>query len=81
MSKPKPARRTREGSPALARNLTRLRLAHSMTQQQLADAARVSLRTYAYYEEGRMPPLDVGARIAQVLGVTADALLSEQDGK
>lgn len=61
--------------------LKKLRDSHKLTQTQMAEILGVSLRTYQYYEAGRMYPKDatVYQRIAARFNVTADNLLGNQD--
>lgn len=64
-----------------ADKLKKLRDMRQLTQTQMADMLGVSLRTYQYYEAGRMYPKDstVYQRIATQFNVTVDNLLNEQD--
>ena len=58
-----------------------LRGSHNLTQTQMADLLGVSLRTYQYYESGRMYPKDkaVYQRAASKFNVSMDNLLGDQD--
>ena len=52
-----------------------LRTAAGMTQQQLAEAVRVSSRTVISIEKGQYSPsLMLAYRMAEVFGVTVEAL-------
>ena len=52
-----------------------LRTAAGMTQQQLAEAVRVSSRTIISIEKGQCSPsLMLAYRMAEVFGVTVEAL-------
>jgi len=52
----------------------------SLTQKELAEKTGVSYRAIQTWEAGRLPKsLDPVMRVAQVLGTTAEALLSESD--
>lgn len=52
-----------------------LRTAAAMTQQQLAEAVRVSSRTIISIEKGQYSPsLMLAYRMAEVFGVTVEAL-------
>ena len=52
-----------------------LRTAAGMTQQQLAEAVRVSSRTILSIEKGQYSPsLMLAYRMAEVFGVTVEAL-------
>lgn len=52
-----------------------LRTAAGMTQQQLAEAVRVSSRTIISIEKGQYSPsLMLAYRMAEVFGVTVEAL-------
>lgn len=56
--------------------IKRLRLAQGITQQAVADAVGVTVRTIISWEQGkRVPGGDKIARLAQALGVSADELL------
>lgn len=56
--------------------IKRLRLAAGYTQQAVADAVGVTVRTIISWEQGvRVPGGDKIARLAQALGVSADELL------
>ena len=61
--------------------LHKLRDSQKLTQTQMAELLGVSLRTYQYYEAGRMYPEDstVYQRIASRFNVTVDNLLNDQD--
>ena len=61
--------------------LRRLRDSRKLTQTQMAQLLNVSLRTYQYYESGRMYPKDatIYPRIAEEFNVTTDNLISDQD--
>lgn len=52
------------------------RMQRKMTQQRLADAIGLTLRSYQCYEQGtRQPPLDMLVKLADVLEVPTDYLL------
>nr|MBQ4320298.1 helix-turn-helix transcriptional regulator [Clostridia bacterium] len=52
----------------------------SLTQKELAEKTGVSYRAIQTWEAGRLPKsLEPVMRVAQVLGTTAEALLSESD--
>ena len=52
------------------------RLKRNFTQQRLADAIEISLRSYQKYEQGvREPSLDMLVKLADVLDVPTDYLL------
>jgi transcriptional regulator with XRE-family HTH domain len=56
--------------------IKRLRLAQGVTQQAVADAVGVSMRTIISWEQGaRVPGGDKIAKLAKALGVSADELL------
>lgn len=61
--------------------LKKLRESGNLTQSQMADLLGVSLRTYQYYESGRMYPKSkaVYQRAAAHFNVTVDSLLGDQD--
>lgn len=56
--------------------IKRLRLAAGYTQQAVADAVGVTVRTIISWEQGaRVPGGDKIAKLAKALGVSADELL------
>lgn len=58
------------------KRLREVRMARHMTQQKLADAVGLALRSYQCYEQGtREPPLDMLVKLADVLEVPTDFLL------
>lgn len=60
----------------LASSLRALRREHQYTQQQLADLIGVKRLTYTNYELGKnRPNIFVLVRIAEVYGITVDAIL------
>lgn len=59
--------------------LAQLRIAHNLTQQQLADLVGVHITQIQRYEKGdSQPALDIIRRIAIALQVSADLLLFDQ---
>ena len=61
----------------IAENILATRLSVHMTQEQLAEAARVSRQTVAKWESGATAPdLEHAAAIAEAFGTTLDALVS-----
>ena len=64
----------------LSQRLLHAREQKNLSQKELAAAAGIALRTYAYYEKGEREPLSsVLARLADALGVTTDYLLGRSD--
>jgi len=60
--------------------LNQTRKEKGYTAQQMADKLTVSLSTYRKYESGhRSPNLEMLAKIADILEVTADYLLCRDD--
>ena len=61
--------------------LKALRLEHGYTQEQLAQKVDVTKRTLINYEQGRCYPkqTEILARLAQVLDVSVDYLMSDED--
>ena len=61
--------------------LRTLRLQKKMTQAELGKQAGLGLNTISNYEKGRTYPRDRGvyARLAEILGVSADYLHNEND--
>lgn len=58
------------------KNLREIRMKRKMTQQSLADAVNIALRTYQHYEKGdREPSLSTLMALAAVLEVSTDQLL------
>lgn len=58
------------------KKLREVRMARHLTQQSLADAVNLALRSYQCYEQGtREPPLDMLVKLADVLEVPTDYLL------
>ena len=58
------------------KKLRETRMARNLTQQKLADAVGLSLRSYQCYEQGvREPSLDMLVKLADVLRVPTDYLL------
>ena len=56
-------------------NLRAERARRGMTQQELADASGMSKKSIALYEKGKtLPRLDKAQSIAEVLGVSLEAL-------
>ena len=56
--------------------LRKTRMARSFTQQRLADAVGLALRSYQCYEQGtREPSLDMLVSLADALQVPTDYLL------
>ena len=52
------------------------RMQRHMTQQALADAVNLALRSYQCYEQGtREPSLDMLVKLADILQVSTDFLL------
>lgn len=58
------------------KQLRKARIKRKFTQQALADAVGVALRSYQCYEQGtREPSLDMLIKLADVLEVSTDDLL------
>lgn len=54
-------------------NLSELRLANDMTQQEMANKLTIAVSTYNMYENGtRNVPMKVATGIAKLLGVELD---------
>lgn len=63
-----------------AEKLKSARIEADLSQRELAEHAGLHYRTIQNWEAGRLPKsLDPVFRVAQVLGTTAEALLSESD--
>lgn len=62
------------------KNLRAVRLEKNMTQQQVADAINIALRSYQKYEQGiREPSLTTLVALADFLDVTTDRLLGREN--
>ena len=62
------------------KGLRSMRRKRGFTQQQLADALNLALRSYQGYEGGtRSPSLDTLVNIANILDVSIDYLLCRDD--
>lgn len=58
------------------KRLRKMRMKRNLTQQNMADAINVALRSYQCYETGtRTPSYDLLVRIADTLDVSIDYLL------
>ena len=65
----------RSFNAALGRRIAGARMASGMTQKQLAEAVDIGRSTLGHYEQGVRDCLVISiARIAQVLGISTDAL-------
>lgn len=62
------------------KRLRQMRMIRNLTQQNMADAIGVALRSYQCYETGsRTPSFDLLVNIADVLDVSTDYLLCRDD--
>lgn len=65
----------------IAERIRLFRQQKNISQTELAELSGVNVKTLSRYELGAsMPTADVLKSIADVLGVTADALLSDEQG-
>ena len=66
---------------AFGEKLKELRTASNMTQQKLAEVAKLSLRTVSNYESGETNPksIEVVKRIAKAMNATIADLMDEED--
>lgn len=65
---------------SFCKRLREMRMERRMTQQAVADAIGVVLRTYQCYEQGtREPSLKTLINLANVLNVSADYLLCRDE--
>ena len=62
---------------ALGAVLKKHRRQHSLTQQKVAEKLGIERSTYAKYEKGRKPEVDVLIRLASFYNMTIDELLSD----
>ena len=62
------------------KRLRKMRMKRNLTQQNMADAINVALRSYQCYETGtRTPSYDLLVHIADTLDVSIDYLLGRDD--
>ena len=62
------------------KRLRKMRMKRNLTQQNMADAINVALRSYQCYETGtRTPSYDLLVRVADPLDVSIDYLLGRDD--
>ncbi len=52
-----------------------------LTQQAVANKLGVSQRTYSYYENGRLIPVDILIKLADIFSVSLDYMLCRIDKK
>lgn len=66
---------------AFGERLKKFRKAAGMTQQELADTLNVTRRTVINYEKGAFYPqkMEIVKQAANVLGITLDELMDEED--
>lgn len=75
----KATRRRQIKRPLLARNLWFLRRCRSLTHKEVAAALYLERSAYSRYEEGEFqPPYETLLRLAELYGVTVQALLTEE---
>ena len=64
---------------SIGRNITKYRVAAGLTQKQLADKIGKNPSSVSYYESNRMiPRMYVIEKIAAVLGVTKEDIISDK---
>ena len=63
----------------LAQNLYKLRKSMGLTQKQVADAVGIKRSTYAYYERGTMPSIELIEKFAQIFNVSASYIVFPED--
>lgn len=57
-----------------------MRIKRGFTQQQMADAINLQLRSYQFYESGqRSPSLETLVKIADILNISIDFLLGRDE--
>lgn len=62
------------------KRLRHIRMEKGLTQQKMADALNIGLRSYQKYEQGeRSPSLDCLVAIADIFDVSLDYLLCRDD--
>lgn len=64
-------------SRALGYVLRKHRKHHSLTQQKISDMLGIERSTYAKYETGRKPEIDILIKLAEFYGMTVDELLAD----
>ena len=67
--------KTRRNCAQINKLLRKKRIEYGFTQQQLADYLQIDRSTYAKYENGRMPEVDVIVLICQLYLITPNELL------
>jgi len=64
----------------MAKKLSRVRKAHHLTQEQVADILKIKRSTYAYYERNTTPPLENILKLSTLFHVSTHELMyNEQD--
>ncbi len=64
----------------MAKKLSRVRKAHHLTQEQVADILKIKRSTYAYYERNTTPPLENILKLSTLFHVSTHELMyDEQD--
>lgn len=59
--------------------LKRIRTANNTSQEELAEIAKVSVRTLSRYENGKqIPPLDAAIRIAKYYKMLVEEVFEEE---
>lgn len=59
--------------------LKQLRESHGMTQAQLSNLLEIERSTYAYYETGRVPGLEILVKLARIYQVSLDYLALREE--
>lgn len=59
----------------MGETLTRLRKAHGLTQEQVADILKIKRSTYAYYERNITPTLDIISKLSTLFCVSTHELM------
>ena len=59
----------------IKKRLKELRLEHKLTQQQISEIVNISRQSYATYEDGTKPPIDVLMSLADYYDVSLDYLV------
>ena len=59
----------------MAETIARLRKAHGLTQQEVADILKIHRSTYAYYERNVTPSTDIIAKLANLFSVSTHELM------
>jgi len=60
--------------------IKKMRKTHGLTQAQVAECLGLERSTYAYYEGGRVPGVEILLRLCNLYKISLDKLVSGEDG-